>query len=606
MPGITGIIGFSRQDERTEALRLMVNAMMHDRWYRDGKYAKNQLGLWLGWVCIQGSFADCLPVWNERKDIGLVFAGEEFSEETEGPRGGRHQYKPGTAGYLVGFYEEYGTRFLKKLNGWFSGVLMDLREGTIHIFNDRYGLSRIYYYENEDGLYFSSEAKSLLCVLPHLRQFDFRSLAETFSCGCALQNRTLFSGVSLLPGGSVWSYKAGEGLTKAFYFKKEEWESQPPLPAYEYHERLKASFAKALPKYLAGNSRVAMSLTGGLDGRMIMAWGADRPGKLPCYTFGGTYRDSADVAIARKVAAVCQQPHTVITVGAEFLREFPDLAEKSVYISDGALDATGSLELYVNRIAREIAPVRLTGNYGSEILRGNVAFKPDAFDKCLFEPEFARLLQEAATTYAKEACGRLLSFIVFKQVPWHHYSRLSVEQSQLTLRSPYLDNDLVALAYQAPLGPFTGEGASLRLVADANRLLSRIPTDRGLIHPPPPFFTKANRLLQGFTFRAEYAYGEGMPQWFAPIDRLFSPLRLERLFLGRHRFHNFRVWYRDILSTYLKEVLLDSRTLGRSYLNKTFLRKMVIDHVQGKRNHTNEIHRVLAAELTHRKLIEMA
>ena len=35
-----------------------------------------------------------------------------------------------------------------------------------------------------------------------------------------------------------------------------------------------------------------MSLTGGLDGRMILAWANLSPGILPCYTFGGTYRDS--------------------------------------------------------------------------------------------------------------------------------------------------------------------------------------------------------------------------------------------------------------------------------------------------------------------------
>ena len=50
-----------------------------------------------------------------------------------------------------------------------------------------------------------------------------------------------------------------------------------------------------------------------------------------------------------------------------------------------------------------------------------------------------------------------------------------------------------------------------------------------------------------FTFKAEYAYDYGMPQWVARIDHVLSPLHLERLFLGRHKYAHYRVWYRDVL-----------------------------------------------------------
>ena len=247
---------------------------------------------------------------------------------------------------------------------------------SVVLFNDRYGLGRIYYHENADGFYFSSEAKSLLKVLPELRQLDLTSLAETFSCGCVLQNRTLFPGISLLPGGSMWTFAQSGNIRKESYFNRRIWENQPLLSGAEYYEKLKETFARILPRYFRGTRQVAMSLTGGLDGRMIMAWANPSPGELPCYTFGGTYRDCADVKIARKIAKLCRQPHETIIVDSQFFTEFPNLAEKAVFVSDGTMDVTGSVELYVNRIASQIAPVRLTGNYGSEIVRGNVAFRP--------------------------------------------------------------------------------------------------------------------------------------------------------------------------------------------------------------------------------------
>jgi len=111
-------------------------------------------------------------------------------------------------------------------------------------------------------------------------------------------------------------------------------------------------------------------------------------------------------------------------------------------------------------------------------------------------------------------------------------------------------------------------------------------------------------LVQEFMFRAEYAYDIGMPQWLARADHVLAPLHLEKLFLGRHKFHHFRVYYRDELGRYLKEVLLDPRTLGRPFLNRRGIETMVRGHVSGYRNYTNEIHRLLTFELMQRQLIE--
>ena len=187
----------------------------------------------------------------------------------------------------------------------------------------------------------------------------------------------------------------------------------------------------------------------------MLAWAPRPPGTLPCYTWGGKYRDCADVKIARRAAKLCRQPHNTILVGDEFLSQFRDLAEKAVYISDGTMDVTGSIDLYVQRLARQIAPVRLSGVCGGEILRRLVMFKPDPAQEGLFNPELASSFRDAAETYASELQGHRLSFTSFKQAPWYMASKFTMERSQVTYRTPYFDNDLVALAYQTPANAIT-------------------------------------------------------------------------------------------------------------------------------------------------------
>ncbi|MGO9138319.1 MAG: hypothetical protein ACLQBC_11700 [Syntrophales bacterium] len=605
MPGIVGIISKRERDINERDLDAMMDCMMHEPFYNSGAYINDQLGIYVGWICHHNSFADCMPIFNEKKDLVLIFSGENFADRELIERLKRqdHEFDTSNASALIHLYEEDGEDFLKRLNGWFNGVLIDGRLDKAILFNDRYGMQRIYYHENKYEFLFSSEAKALLNIRLVLRKIDFKSLGEFLSCGCVLQNRTLFSDISLLPGGAAWSFQNGKCSKKEHYFEPTMWENQPILEKELFYEKLKETFLTILPKYFYPTQPIAMSLTGGLDTRMIMACIEQPANSLPCYTFGGIYRDSLDVVISRKVANACHQQHHVIKLGTEFLDDFAKYAEKSVYISDGYLDACGSYELYLNKYARDIAPIRMTGNFGSEVLRSVRAFKAVPPCNGLLDPQFNIYIREAVETFSEISKGHRLSFTLFKQGPWSYYGRLAVEQSQLTMRTPYLDNDLVGLVYQAPEEATSTVELQLRLIGDCNPALSWIPTDRGFGGRYRSVSIFSRRYYE-FLFKAEYYYNHGMPHWLANLDSALSPLHLEKLFLGRNKFHHFRIWFRRELARYVRDILSDKLTASRPYLNKNFLEKIVSGHMRGDHSYTNEINMVLTAELLHRLLIE--
>lgn len=606
MGGITGIIrkGSPRQSGRE--LDLMVGCLLHEGTYRSGTFSNERLGVSVGWVTQSGSFCDCLPIWNEEQNVCLIFSGEDYQDRSEVNRlvSAGHQIGSGDASYLVHLYEEVGLKFLEKMNGWFRGLVIDLRSQEVLLFNDRYGIGRICYHENAEGFYFASEAKCLLKVLPQLRSLDSQSLGEVFSCGSVLQNRTLFSGVTLLPGGSVWAFCQARPARKENYFTPREWEEQPSLGENEYYHQLKETWQRVLPKYLPENESAGLSLTGGVDSRMILAWAPRAPGTLPCYTFSGRYRDCNDVKLARRLAKLSQQPYQTIAIDGPFLSEFPSLAEKVAYIGEGNLDASGTIDLFVQREARKIAPIRVTGTNGGELLRRLVMFRPSGLPKEMLDPEMEHSVAQAASTYAEELNCHKLSFTAFKQTPWYMNSKFVVERSQITTRLPFCDNELVRLSYQAPPSLAEANEPALRLIADGSTALAEIGTDRALHLHSLPGIGRARHLLQEFTFKAEYAYDYGMPAWLAKLDHQFAPLRLERLFLGRHKFHHFRVYYRDELSSFVKDVLLDRKTLERPFLRKQVVEEIVRGHTAGFQNHTQEIHKLLIIELVQRQLLD--
>ena len=437
---------------------------------------------------------------------------------------------------------------------------------------------------------------------PELRTPSPQGLGEFVACSCVLENRTVFKDIFVLPAASAWVFRNKAIERKSTYFEPREWEQQDPLDPVSYYQELRNALSGSLQNYFTGPERTGIALTGGMDTRVLMAWLKAASGSLPCYTFGGMFRDSHDVRLAREVASACQQTHQVIEVGDEFLQRFPHYAERSIYLTEGGVDVYRSSDLYVSEKAREIAPVKVVGTYGSEIVRHAVMFKPLPLEDGLFRPEFLPQVRHAGETYREIRRVHPVTFAAFRQSPWYHHGILALEQTQLTVRSPYLDNNFVRIVFRAPRSD-SGNGSGdvrLRLIQDGSQTLGRIPSDRGVGGASGRLMSAISRGFLEFTFKAEYAYDYGMPQEVARVDHFLSPLHLERLFLGRHKFLHYRVWYRDALAKYVREMLLDPLTLSRPYLERRGLEKIVNGHLRGDRNYTTEIHKMLTLELLHR------
>jgi asparagine synthase (glutamine-hydrolysing) len=607
MPGIAGIISPVRREENKRDLGLMVSAMTHEAGYQTGIYVNEDLGLYAGWVCHEGSFSDCMPLMNQGKDLVLIYTGENFPDSSAISRlkGKGGQDRSCKAGYLLDLYEDDEGRFLDLLNGWFSGLLVDLRKKTAVLFNDRYGMERVYYSESADQFIFSSEAKALLKVRPDLRRIDPEALGHYFAWNCVFDCRTLFSDIHLLPGGSQWVFSGDHLPEKERYFQVSTWEQKPSLKEEEFYQKLKETFQTVVPRYFQGQDAIAMSVSAGLDTRLVMAYSGVPRGDLPCHTFAGVRRATLDGILGRELARECGQPHEFLYLDREFLSRFPELAQKTVYVTDGCHDVNGTYDIYLNKLVRNIGPVRMTGKFGSEIVRSrSMLHKPYSFLPGFFHKDFEKYISRSMVTMDEAKKGRDLTFAAFKEMPWNEFGRLAVERSMLTMRSPFMDNHLVELMYQAPEGVRDSDDLSLRLIEDANPDLLKIMTDSGtagnLIYP----FSRINEFYHDVLVKSEYGYLFMLPHWLAPLDRILSPLRPERLLAGRHQLGYQRLWFRDECPEFIKDVLLDHKTMNRPFFNRKFIEEMTLRHTKGTGNYTGEINKALTVELIHRQLVE--
>ncbi len=583
MPGIAGLIAPTPSPAHEATVRRMLATMRHRPASASGTHFAPGLGVYAGWVAHEDSFAARQSQAPARDGTMLAFCGEchPATDVLEG-------------------YRQHGDAFLETLNGLFSGLLIDPSAGHAVLFNDRYGSERIYVAEHDGAFLFASEAKALLRVLERLRAFDERGLAQFLAYGSTRGEQTLFRGVRLLPGASSWVHRPGRALRRGRYFSARRWEQHAPLSDGAFEERFAETFARVLPRYLDAVAQVGVSLTGGLDTRMIAAClpSAGRP--AVAYTYAADDADTLDVRIAREVAGRMGIAHHVLRIGKDFVADFAAQVDRTVFVTDGCAGATGAHELYLSERASRLAPVRLTGNYGSELLRSMSTLRPLRLSETMFTAGFQHALRDEAGSAGAAHC---VTRAVFEEVPWHLFGSLAAARSQLTFRTPYLDNELVELAFRASARQRRVAGPALKLIHRKAPALAAIATDRGLAWPPGSARSLARRLFCEATFKLDYWHKEGLPDALAWVDPWWHSLARLHL-LGLHKFLPYRGWFRSELSSHVREVVHDARMSRLGFLDAGALRVLVDEHASGRRNRTAEINAALTLEAIDRVLLQ--
>jgi|ERR1017187_201362 asparagine synthase (glutamine-hydrolysing) len=600
MSAIAGVINRKHTAGYERAVKDMVAVMRHESFYTTGTFYDPELEVFVGWVAHENSFADRQAFQNEHKDITLVFSGECFVDaKTKNQlKQNGHSFSETGGDCLVHLYEEQSEKFFEKLNGLFSGLLIDQRRRKVFLFNDRYGMERIYWHETPDAFYFASEAKALLRVLPQLRAFDREGVAQFFGVGCALAGRTLFRNVQLLPGGSRWVFENGS-VCREQYFSPATWEAQPKLSEPDYEACFHVTFQKILPRYFASDSKIGIALTGGLDTRLIMACHPHDRRHETSYTFTGPTGRTLDDHIAARVAATCGLEHQLLRLGPDFFANFAAHADKTVFITDGCSGILGAHEIYFHQQARQLATLRLTGNYGSEICRAISTFKPLGLALEIFNPDFLPAVNAAA---GQLAAGKTHpdTFAAFQEVPLNLFGNMAAGRSQISFRTPYLDNEIVALSYQCPASLKRSSLPTMRLVKACHPALDRIPTDRGFIsdRSDPEIFLR--RAFAEVTFKLDYCSNAGLPRPFGPLDPVFKSVVNALGIAGLHKFLKYSTWFRTGLAPLVRERLAAASTEANGIFNAAFISQVAEQHISGRRNFLAEINAILTLEAVER------
>ncbi len=606
MPGLASILAPKHDKSLSHNIREMASAMRHEDFYVTEIFDKEPCPFLAARVHLNAVNTEQQPTYNENQSVLILMDGELYARDNvrERLRLSGHDVKTDSdAELLLHLYEEKGLAFVDDLNGSFLALIHDIERNRTVVVNDRLGTYRAFYTLRDGTFILASEIKSIskcsgLSCRPNEEKFP-----EYFLYGGVLNNETLLKDIYRLPPASIWVYERGE-LTKKQYFDLSKVQVDSGTNRAELEEETNRVFTKIVPRYLSG--KVALSLTGGWDTRAILAVAAQQGSSIPSYTWQGAYRESLDVRISREITQALGTEFHVIRIGRDFFENFSEYANKAIYVSDGGASIFQSHEVYLSGLSRNVAPIRLTGKCGTQIMSGGVLLPKYRPCEELFSPEFLRNLGGLSQYYHDFTDWQSTMDVI----RWLWPSGFAaIQNSQVLERTPYLDNDLTSLLFAVPRQQLAGSFLQKAIIGRNYPVLCNIPSDKGVYVKSDSWSRNTKLALRAAVNRSltfldkGYLY-IGLPSSLVRFDSFMQYTRLEHAFLGYSMLVAYRRWIRNELRDYLQTVLSDERTLSRPYLDRSYIQKMASHHFAGKANHATEIDKIVSLELWHRLFVD--
>ena len=537
------------------------------------------------WIVI---FNGCIYNFKELREE-LIEEGHTFQSETD-------------TEVIAEGLSAYGSSYFERFNGMFAIGAWNREEEKLYISRDRYGIKPLYYWFNGKTIVFASEIKAIIKHPDYEMGVDFDALNEYFTFQNIFSYNTLFKGIHMLPPANTVVVDCETKFVKHNSWWDYDFSKTKDVMSFDdAKKQTKELFEQAVTRQMVSDVPVGAYLSGGMDSGSIASVASKQVDRLSTFTCGFDMNEvtGREANFDERRDAELMANH-LKTEQFEQVMNAGDIRwslPKLVYHLEDLRVGMSYPNYYIARLASKFVKVCLQGTGGDELFGGYPWRYYKVFDSLSQEDFFDQYydfwqrlvpLEEKSALFSKEVIDQIdlnAPRQVFERVftfndklkyntPQDHINNslyfeiktflpgLFLVGDKLAMahgleeRFPFMDNDLVDFAMQVPvehkLGDLTKEIDKIDENLAAKRKTYREHDDgKNILRKAMQDYIPEqilNRKKQGFS---------------APDES----------------------WYRGENAAYINEILLRSDTLCTEFINKSFIKKIVNEHLNEGKNH---------------------
>ena len=609
MCGIVGIFNLNNATINRAVLKAMSNKIAHRGPDGQGFFINSSIGIAHNRLAILDTSKNgSQPMSSKNNRWTIVFNGciYNFSELKQELKTKGHLFNSETDTEVIcEGIDEYGVSFFERLNGMFAIAAWDNKNKELFLSRDRFGIKPLYYWFNGKTLCFSSEIKAILEHPDYKIDVDLNALNEYFTFQNIFSFKTLFKGVTMLPPANTVKINSKSTFVEHNSWWDYDFTKTEKSMSFEFAKsETKRLFEQAVTRQMISDVPVGSYLSGGMDSGSITSIASKHVDRLPTFTCGfdmseatGREANFDERRDAELMANHFKTEHFEQVMNAGGIKwSLPKL----VYHLEDLRVGMSYPNYYISRLASKFVKVCLQGTGGDELFGGypwryykvfDSLTKKDFFNqyydfwqrlvpdnqkKELFTKKVIdkvdidepRKIFERVFTFnnklkydkPEEHINNSLYFEIKTFLPGLFLvgDKLSMAHG-LEERFPFMDNDLVDFAMKVPvkhkLGNLTKEISNIdendTLKSKKSKSYREFDDGKNVLRKAMSDFIPEeiiNRKKQGFS---------------APDES----------------------WYRGENAKYIKELMLSDNTLSTTYIKKSYIKKIINEHLEDGINH---------------------
>lgn len=301
----------------------------------------------------------------------IVFNGEIYNHLELRPEleagGYRFQTNSDTETILAG-YLRWGDDVWIKLEGMYTVAIWDKDSRILTLARDPIGIKPLFFTEQQGGIAFGSELKSLTVLTELDFDIDDRAVHDFFRFGHIQPPRSIYRQVRQVPAGHYMHIgPSGEATPRQFW--KPRLAIRHDLSEEDWIKETRSRLLETVRKHMLSDVPIGSFLSGGVDSSAITAAMARQTSQpITAFTIGFPGNAIDETQSAREIASHIGCNHVVLPVD---LGEARDVVPEIVKIMDEPLGASAVIPCwYASKLAASHVKVVLCGEGGDELFVG--------------------------------------------------------------------------------------------------------------------------------------------------------------------------------------------------------------------------------------------
>jgi asparagine synthase (glutamine-hydrolysing) len=421
----------------------------------------------------------------------------------------------------------------------------------VHLVADRLGSRPIYHARVGPEFAWAHEIKAFIDLADFRTNISEAAAEEFLAHGYFSHNRTWFDDVRRLPSSMVGTFDLRtQRFSETRYWA---WDAIRPMSEAvdpdEVAEELACRLRAAVGARVGDAVRVGVTLSGGLDSRVILASiPPEALSRTVAYTFGK--RGCDEVATARRAGFAATVDHLVFELNAS---NWIKPRTRGVWVSDGMLDLLHMHGFEFYGSFRQRADVVLNGILGGGLIGGLLARDPTTTEIEILEQRIA---------------GRSIIGV-------------TLESFMIDQRMPFFDNALNEYIFSIPASLKRDAKIYHRmLLTHYPRFFANIPDANTGCPIGAPAWQRSTRTLMRRVSRGAYR----VAPFIGPAPRSMM--------------HDYRRWIaREPARNLFNNVLRSKTALFPAYTSAETAHQMLGSHLSGRRDNSAYLCRLLTFEL---------